>query len=132
MVRAAEALAALATNIVVALPATREGLGAIRHCAAQGISVQLLGYRSPSDVELGARAGAQWFTPALGTAIGPADLIELVRVAVGSRRTFHRATSVLIGPLRMLNQAVEAGFAGADAASVTFPALARLRATARA
>lgn len=115
----AAALAALGANIVLALPPTPSGLQAIAACARQGIATQLCAYRSAADVELAARAGAQWFTPALPLAASASDVAEMVRVAVGARRIYARSAPVLVGPLRSRELAVEAGLAGAEAASVS-------------
>lgn len=130
MVREAVALAGLGANVVVALPPTPAGLQAISACAQQGIATQLRGYRSMADVELGARAGAQWFTPALDGVATGFDVAEMVRIAVGARRTYARSGLVLAGPLRTREQAVEAGLAGADAASVGASVLRAVAASA--
>ncbi|HVR64559.1 MAG TPA: hypothetical protein VMU50_21810 [Polyangia bacterium] len=130
MVREAVALAGLGANVVVGLPPTPGGLQAIAACAPRGIRIQLRGYRSMTDIELGARAGAQWFTPALDAAASAFDVAEMVRVAVGALRTYARSAPVLAGPLQTREQAVEAGLAGAEVASVGLALLQGVRGSA--
>lgn len=122
----ATALAAVAPNVVVGLPATTAGLAAIRRCVDRGIVTQLCGYRSPADIELGGRAGARWFSPALGPAPGSAEIVDGVRLAVAIRRIYGRTSPVLAGPLGSVGAAFDAGVAGAEVASVAFPVLQRL------
>lgn len=126
MVREAEELSALAPTVIVALGATPDGRAAIRRCAARGIATQVVGCRSPADVELAARAGARCIGPALVAGSGDGSVLDAARMTRSTLRAYARATEVLVGPMVRGGQVWEAALGGADAASVVFPVVQQL------
>ncbi|HEY2901377.1 MAG TPA: hypothetical protein VGL59_12425 [Polyangia bacterium] len=122
----AAVLSALGSNLVPALPATPDGWEAMRRCAARGMAAHAIDCQSPADVERGGRAGARWVSPAFVDGPGEGPVLNAARMAEGTRRTYARAASVLLGPLSRPGQALEAAIGGADAVSVVFAALQRL------
>lgn len=66
LVERGEAIAAIAPNIVVKVPATRLGTTAAAQLIGQGIPVTLTGLHSTPQALLGAALGAQYVAPYLG------------------------------------------------------------------
>ena len=112
-------LAAIAPNIVVKVPLTREGLTATAQFAAEGIQTNVTLCFSATQALLAAKAGATYISPFIGRlddqgAVGM-DLISEIR-AIYDNYDFD--TEILAASIRTPQHVKEAALAGADCATI--------------
>jgi len=119
--------AAVAENVVVKLPITREGVQVCARFAEEGIATNLTLCFSPAQALLVAKAGASYVSPFVGRLddVG-SDGMQLVREMVQIYDTYEFPTQVLVASVRHPQHVVEAALAGADVATVPFKVLAQL------
>jgi len=112
-------LASLATNVVVKVPLTREGLMATREFAAEGIQTNVTLCFSASQALLAAKAGASYISPFIGRlddhGAEGMDLISEIR-AIYDNYDFD--TEILAASIRSPGHVKEAALAGADCATI--------------
>lgn len=127
MEREGRELAAIAENVVVKLPITKEGLKVCARFAEEGIPTNLTLCFSPAQALLVAKAGATYVSPFVGRLddIGH-DGMQLVREMVQIYDAYEFATQVLVASVRHPQHVVEAALAGADVATVPFKILEQL------
>ena len=112
-------LAAIAPNIVVKVPLTREGLMATSEFAAEGIQTNVTLCFSASQALLAAKAGASYISPFIGRlddqgAVGM-DLIGEIR-AIYDNYDFD--TEILAASIRTPAHVAQAALSGADCATI--------------
>lgn len=127
MEREGRELAAIAENVVVKLPITRDGIKVCARFAEEGIPTNLTLCFSPAQALLVAKAGATFVSPFVGRLddIGH-DGMQLVREMVQIYDSYELATQVLVASVRHPQHVVEAMLAGADVATVPFKVLEQL------
>ena len=112
-------LAGLATNVVVKVPLTREGLIATREFAAEGIQTNVTLCFSATQALLAAKAGASYISPFIGRlddhGAAGMDLITEIR-AIYDNYGFD--TEILAASIRSPSHVTEAALAGADCATI--------------
>jgi transaldolase len=116
ILREARDWAAVAENVVVALPGTDAGIDLVRACAGARIRTGVLAGTSPEQALAAARAGAAYMTVPVGRA-GGVDGYDLIRKLVALFRTCDTATQVIAGAIRIPANIIDAAIAGAHAAS---------------
>jgi transaldolase len=127
MEREGRELAAIAENVVVKLPITKEGLKVCARFAEEGIPTNLTLCFSPAQALLVAKAGATYVSPFVGRLddIGH-DGMQLIREIVQIYDAYEFATQVLVASVRHPQHVVEGALAGADVATVPFKILEQL------
>ena len=106
-------------NVVVKVPVTEEGLGAISRLSADGVRINCTLIFSANQALLAARAGATFVSPFVGRLDdGGQDGMEVVREAVQIFETYHLPTQVLAASLRHPQHVTQAALAGAHAATI--------------
>jgi transaldolase len=127
MEREGRDLAAIAENVVIKLPITREGLKVCNRFAEEGIPTNLTLCFSPAQALLVAKAGATYVSPFVGRLddVGH-DGMQLIREIVQIYDAYEFATQVLVASVRHPQHVVEAALAGADVATVPFKILEQL------
>jgi transaldolase len=127
MEREGRDLAAIAENVVVKLPITRDGVSVCARFAEEGIATNLTLCFSPVQALLVAKAGATYVSPFVGRIddVGH-DGMQLVREIVQIYDGYEFATQVLVASVRHPQHVVEAALAGADVATVPFKVLEQL------
>jgi transaldolase len=121
MIEEGRRLAALGPEILVKIPATLKGLGAIRALSALGIRVTATLAFNPMQVLLAAKAGAfaaAVFAGRLDDAGG--DGVETVRLSVNILKQYGYKTQVVAASVRGTSHVTGCALAGADI--VTAPA----------
>lgn len=112
-------LAALATNVVVKLPLTFDGLRAARAFAAEGVSTNVTLCFSLNQALLAAKAGATFVSPFVGRlddyGADGADLIGEIRAVYDQ---FDLDTEILAASIRNPAHVRAAALAGADCATL--------------
>ena len=112
-------LAGIASNIVVKVPLTREGLTATRAFTAEGIQTNVTLCFSAAQALLAAKAGATYISPFIGRlddhGANGMDLITEIR-AIYDNYDFD--TEILAASIRSPQHVTEAALAGADCATI--------------
>jgi transaldolase len=106
-------------QVVVKIPLTEEGLGAISRVSTEGIKVNTTLIFSANQALLAARAGATFVSPFVGRLNDAGhDGMEVVRETVQIFETFHLPTQVLAASLRGQRDVTEAALAGSHVATI--------------
>ncbi len=112
-------LAGLATNVVVKVPLTWDGLIATREFAAEGIQTNVTLCFSAAQALLAAKAGASYISPFIGRlddhGAAGMDLITEIR-AIYDNYGFD--TEILAASIRTPAHVTEAAMSGADCATI--------------
>lgn len=121
MLAEGEHLARIASNVVVKLPLTLDGLKACRHFSQAGINTNVTLCFSPNQALLAAKAGATYISPFVGRLDDiNLDGIDLIRQIRQTYDTYDFPTEILAASIRTGNHVTQAALAGADV--VTAPA----------
>ncbi|MDD5583976.1 MAG: fructose-6-phosphate aldolase [Candidatus Omnitrophica bacterium] len=127
MVEEAKGLAKLASNIVVKIPSTIEGLKATTQLSSLGINTNLTLCFSPSQALLVAKAGATYVSPFVGRLDDISQegmkLISDIRVIYDN---YKITTQIIVASIRHPLHFVEAARIGADVATVPFKVIEKL------
>jgi len=116
-------LAAIAPNVVVKVPLTREGLIATAQFAREGISTNVTLCFSANQALLAAKAGATYVSPFIGrlddqTQGSGIELIHAIRAVYDN---FGFDTEILAASIRTPAHVTESALAGADCATLPPP-----------
>lgn len=121
------ALAEIAENIVVKLPANAAGLKACRALSQRGIAVNMTLIFQPVQALLCARAGAAFVSPFLGRlddiCSSGMELIEEMRIIFDN---YGFETEILAASIRSPEHVKQAALAGADVCTVPLDVLLKL------
>lgn len=119
MIAEGEHLSKIASNVVVKLPLTLEGLKACQHFKAQGVQTNVTLCFSVNQALLAAKAGATYVSPFLGRLddlnIDGMDLIHGIRTVYDN---YNFPTQILAASIRSANHVKDAAIAGADVATI--------------
>lgn len=125
MIAEGEHLAQIASNVVIKLPLTLDGLKACRHFSQKGIKTNVTLCFSANQALLAAKAGATYISPFLGRLddlnIDGMELIREIRVIYDN---YGFETKILAASIRSANHVKDAAIAGADVATIP-PAVIR-------
>ena len=120
-------LAAIADNVVVKVPVTREGLIAVRRLSDEGIRTNVTVAYSPTQALLSAKAGATYISPFVGRLDSIAhegqELARQIRVIYDN---YGFATQLLVAAVRHPMHVLEAALTGADVVTMAFDILMQL------
>ncbi len=112
-------LAAIATNVAVKVPLTREGLIATREFAREGIHVNVTLCFSASQALLAAKAGAAFISPFVGRLDDHgADGMALIHEIRAIYDNYSFDTDILAASIRTPAHVAAAAVAGADCATI--------------
>ena len=119
MIAEGHVLAALASNVVVKLPLTLDGLKATKKLTGEGTKVNVTLCFSANQALLAAKAGATYISPFIGR-LDDIDLdgMELIRDIRQIYDNYAFATEILAASIRTPNHVTEAALAGADVATI--------------
>lgn len=126
MLREAEKLTAIASNVVIKVPMTIDGLKTCRKLSEDGIGVNVTLCFSAAQALLAAKAGARFISPFVGRLddVG-ANGLDLVSDIIDIYSAYPDfSTEVLVASVRHPIHVVEAAKMGADVATVP-PAILR-------
>ncbi len=127
MVEEARPLAALHPQVVVKVPLTCEGLGAVRVLSREGIRTNVTLVFSPQQALLAAAAGATYVGPFVGRLddVGE-DGSGLVRDIASTFRVQSIGTQIIAASVRHPRHVAEAAAAGAHIATLPYKVLKQL------
>jgi transaldolase len=119
MIAEGKKLAALASNVVVKLPLTFDGLKACRALTAEGIKTNVTLCFSANQGLLAAKAGATYISPFIGRlddlGVDGMELIENLRIIYDN---YGFETEILAASIRSAAHVQDCALAGADVATV--------------
>ena len=119
MIAEGEALAKIASNVVVKLPLTLNGLKATKHFKEAGIQTNVTLCFSANQALLAAKAGATYISPFIGRLddinLDGMELIENIRTIYDN---YQFDTQILAASIRNANHVTQAALAGADVATI--------------
>ena len=112
-------LAAIATNVVVKVPLTREGLVAVQEFAVQGIQTNVTLCFSAAQALLAAKAGATFISPFIGRLDDHgADGMGVISEIRAIYDNYDFDTEILAASIRSTAHVTAAALAGANAATI--------------
>ncbi|MCS6903795.1 MAG: fructose-6-phosphate aldolase [Bacteroidia bacterium] len=122
MVQEGRHLAKLATNIVVKVPMTFDGLKAIRTLKQEGIRTNCTLVFTPIQALLAAKAGATYVSPFIGRLDDiSSEGIKLIRQIKKIFRNYQLPTYILAASIRHTLHVVQVALAGADYVTIPYP-----------
>ena len=120
-------LAKIATNVVVKVPLTVDGLRATKVFSDEGIKTNVTLCFSPNQALLAAKVGATYVSPFIGRLddinLEGMELIENIRQIYDN---YDFETEILAASIRSANHVTEAALAGADVATIPPPVIYKL------
>jgi transaldolase len=127
MMKEARELIKVASNIVVKIPLTGEGLKAVRKCSEEGIKTNVTLCFSAAQALLAAKAGAGYISPFVGRLDDIAHSgMDLIRQIVTIYENYGYQTEVLVASVRSPNHIVEAALAGAHVSTIPYGVIQQL------
>jgi len=119
MILEGEKLAAIATNVVVKVPLTWDGLKAVRVFSDSGIMTNVTLCFSAMQAMLAAKAGATFISPFLGRLDDHgADGMDLIQEIRAIYDNYDFDTEILAASIRSASHVKEAALFGADCATI--------------
>lgn len=120
-------VAQIASNVVVKVPLTYDGIKAIRTFADEGIRTNCTLCFSPTQALVAAKAGASYISPFIGRLDDVAtDGMELIRQIVTIYGNYMLDTEVLAASIRHPIHVVQCAELGADVATMPFDVIQKL------
>ena len=119
MIKEAEQLNNLASNIIIKIPATAEGLKAVNVLACKGIKTNVTLIFNLAQALLAAKAGATYVSPFVGRLddIGE-DGVQLVANMVKIFKQYGLKTEIIAASIRNLDHVNQVMLAGAQIATI--------------
>jgi transaldolase len=119
MIKEGEKLAAIASNVVVKVPLTLEGLKATKALSSQGLMTNVTLCFSVNQALLAAKAGATFVSPFVGRLDDQgADGMQLIHDIRTLYDNYDFDTEILAASLRTPAHVAQAALAGADCATL--------------
>jgi transaldolase len=119
MVAEGEHLAKIASNVVIKLPLTLNGLKATKYFKEKGVKTNVTLCFSANQALLAAKAGATYISPFIGRLddmnIDGVELIENIRIIYDN---YGFETEILAASIRSPNHVTQVALAGADVATI--------------
>ena len=124
MLAEARELVRLGPNVVVKIPATAQGLLAVRRLAQSGIRTNVTLVFSPLQALLAAKAGASYVSPFVGRLddVGHRGM-QLVEEILTIFRQYGFTTEVIVASIRSPEHVREAALAGAHVSTIPYKVL---------
>jgi len=119
MIAEGEHLAKIASNVVIKIPLTIDGLKACRHFTSRGIKTNVTLCFSANQALLAAKVGATYISPFIGRLddinLSGMDLIADIRTIYDN---YDFTTEILVASIRNVNHVSDAALSGADVATI--------------
>ncbi len=127
MVKEAGKLAEIASNIVVKIPMTTDGLRATKKLAGEGIKINVTLVFSPLQALLTAKAGASYVSPFIGRLDDIShEGMNLVEDIVQVFDNYAFDTEIIVASIRHPIHVLDAAKIGADIATIPYKVIAQL------
>lgn len=127
MVNEARNLAKIATNIVIKIPMTKDGIKAVKILKAEGIKTNVTLVFSQSQVLIAAKAGATFISPFIGRLMdnGQDEILALYEM-MEIINAYNFESKLLVASIRNTRHVIEAAKMGAPVATIPFAVLEKM------
>lgn len=127
MVKEGRELAKIASNVVVKVPMTEDGMIAVKKFTGEGIKTNVTLVFSPMQAILAAKAGATMVSPFVGRLddIG-LEGMEMVNQVIQIYQNYDFATEVLVASVRSPMHIQHAAMMGADIATIPYKVMQQM------
>ena len=127
MLKEGRELAKLASNVVVKIPMTEQGMIAVKKLTSEGIKTNVTLVFSPVQALLAAKAGASMVSPFVGRLddVGQSGM-QMVAEVIEMYRNYDFSTEVLVASVRSPMHIQEAAVMGADIATIPFKVMQQM------
>jgi len=127
MIKEAQQLVTLGSNVIIKIPMIAEGLKAVKVLSEQGIKTNVTLVFSVNQALLAARAGATYVSPFIGRLddIG-FDGMLLIKDIIQVFKNYDLSTQVIAASIRHPIHTVEAAKAGAHVATIPYKVLQQM------
>ncbi len=127
MIREAKELASLGQNVVVKIPMTEEGIGAVSYLSKEGIKTNVTLIFHPTQALIAAKAGATYVSPFIGRLDDISHRgMEIVREIKRIFSNYGFQTKIIVASIRNPIHVLDAALTGADIATIPFNVLIQL------
>ncbi|MCM8791730.1 MAG: fructose-6-phosphate aldolase [Candidatus Omnitrophica bacterium] len=127
MIKEAKHLSKIASNIVIKIPLTKEGLKAVRVLLKEKIKTNVTLCFSPTQAILAAKAGADYISPFIGRlddiSQNGMELIEKIKQIYNN---YNFKTKIIVASVRNPLHILKAALIGADIVTVPFSVIEQL------
>lgn len=121
MIKEGRELAKISPNIVIKIPMTLEGLGAVRVLSKEGIKTNVTLIFSVQQGVLAAKAGATYISPFVGRLddIG-LEGMDLIRNLIIAKKNYGFRTEIIAASIRTKEHILKCILAGVDIATIPY------------
>ncbi|MFX1498808.1 MAG: fructose-6-phosphate aldolase [Promethearchaeota archaeon] len=127
MVKEARELAKIASNIVVKIPMTKEGIKAVKILESEGIKTNVTLVFSQNQVLIAAKAGASYISPFIGRLMDDGqDEIDMLWESMQIIQAYDFKSEIIVASVRNSRHVIEAAKMGAHIATIPFNVLEKM------
>ncbi len=127
MVTEARELAEIASNIVIKIPFTKEGIKAVKILEVEGIQTNVTLVFSQNQVLIAAKAGASFISPFIGRLMDNGqDEINMLRESMEILGAYDFKSELIVASIRNSRQIIEAAKIGAHISTIPFLVLEKM------
>ncbi|MFX0082900.1 MAG: fructose-6-phosphate aldolase [Candidatus Hodarchaeota archaeon] len=127
MVKEARELAKLASNIVIKIPMTKEGIKAVKILEAEGIKTNVTLVFSQNQVLIAAKAGASYISPFIGRLMDNGqNEIDMLWETMDIINAYDFKSEIIVASIRNARHVIESAKMGAHIATIPFPVLEKM------
>ena len=127
MVIEARELAKIASNIVIKIPFTRDGIKAVKILENEGIKTNVTLVFSQNQVLIAAKAGASYISPFIGRLMDNGqNEIDMLRESMEIINAYDFKSEIIVASIRNTRHVIEAAKMGAHIATIPFTVLEKM------
>jgi transaldolase len=127
MIKEAKELSKIASNIVIKIPLTKEGLKAVKSLSQENIKTNVTLCFSPTQALLAAKAGADYISPFIGRLDDISqEGMELVKKIKQIYDNYNFKTKIIVASVRNPLHVLESALLGVDIVTAPFSVIEQL------
>jgi transaldolase len=127
MIKEARELAKIASNIVVKIPFTKEGIKAVKILEPEGIKTNVTLVFSQNQVLIAAKAGASYISPFIGRLMDNGqNEIDFLWECMEILNVYNFKSELIVASVRNTRHVIEAAKLGAHIATIPFNVLEKM------
>jgi len=127
MVKEGRELAKIATNLVIKIPFTKEGIKAVKILEPEGIKTNVTLVFSQNQVLIAAKAGASYISPFIGRLMDNGqNEIDFLWECMDILNAYDFNSELIVASIRNTRHAIEAAKIGAHIATIPFAVLEKM------
>ncbi len=127
MIKEARELAKIASNIVIKIPFTKDGIKAVKILEAEGIKTNVTLVFSQNQVLIAAKAGASFISPFIGRLMDNGqNEIDFLWESMDILNAYDFKSELIVASVRNTRHVIEAAKIGAHIATIPFSVLEKM------